>query len=198
MPPDYGVMAAGCPAMTGAGPITTTNPIYIVATGLPDCRGASPVLTVGRGTPMPFGAPTPYGGPIRYGVASAPVADAKGKAKQAWALGLAEEQAWRRRLAADVAAARGKRVLLFVHGFNNTPDAALKRADAVGAATGFDGPVIAFLGHRSARWRNIPGTRRMRAGPSLISTACWPSSPQFRTMSCWSRIRWATGSRSMR
>ncbi|MEO7690372.1 MAG: alpha/beta hydrolase [Sphingomonas sp.] len=145
VPPDYGVMAAGCPAMTGAGPITTESPVYIVATGLPDCRGASPVLTIGRGTPMPFGAPTPYGGPIRYGVASAPVAEAKGKAKQAWALGLAEEQAWRRRLAADVAASRGKRVLLYVHGFNNTPDAVLKRADEVSAATGFDGPVIAFL-----------------------------------------------------
>ena len=145
VPPDYGVMAAGCPAMTGAGPITTENPIYIVATGLPDCRGASPVLTVGRGTPMPFGAPTPYGGPIRYGVATAPVAGAKGKAKKAWALGLAEEQAWRQRLAADVAAARGKRVLLYVHGFNSAPDEALKRADEVSAAAGFDGPVVAFL-----------------------------------------------------
>lgn len=144
-PPDYGVMAARCPGLTSAGPITTTNPIYIVATGLPDCRGASPVLTVGRGTPMPFGAPTPYGGPIRYGVATAPAAAAKGKAKKAWALGLAEEQAWRRRLATDVAASRGKRVLLFVHGFNSAPDEALKRADEVSAAAGFDGPVIAFL-----------------------------------------------------
>jgi esterase/lipase superfamily enzyme len=60
-------------------------------------------------------------------------------------LGLAQEQAWGQRLAADIAKAPGKRVLLFVHGFNNTAADALSRADAIGAATGFDGPVVAFL-----------------------------------------------------
>ncbi|MEO9129761.1 MAG: alpha/beta fold hydrolase [Sphingomonas sp.] len=160
MPLDYGVAAAGCPAMTASAPITAERPIYIVATGMPDCRGASPVLTVGRGTPLPFGAPRPYGGPIRYGVETAPMpitagaapqepvaAGAKKAKKQAMlpVLGLVEEQAWRRRLAADVAKSSGKRVLLFVHGFNSAPDEALKRADEVSAAAGFDGPVVAFL-----------------------------------------------------
>jgi hypothetical protein len=40
-PPDYSVMAAGCPAMTLPGPITAPRPVYLVATGLPDCRGAA-------------------------------------------------------------------------------------------------------------------------------------------------------------
>jgi esterase/lipase superfamily enzyme len=140
-PPDYSVMAAGCPAMTLPGPITAPRPVYLVTTGLPDCRGAAPLLTVGRGTPMPFGAPTPYGGPVRYGLATAPIGP---KAKLP-VLGLSGEQAWRQRLAADIAKSPGKRVMLFVHGFNNTPASALSRADDIGAATGFDGPVVAFV-----------------------------------------------------
>jgi len=140
-PPDYGVMAAGCPAMTRQVAITAERPLYVVATSLPDCRGTSPVLTVGRGTPMPFGAPTPYDGPVRYGVAGPPRLPG-GKLA---AFDLTGAPAWRLKLRADIAASKSKRVLLFVHGFNNSPDEALSRADAIGVATGFDGPVIAFL-----------------------------------------------------
>jgi len=134
-------MAAGCPAMTRQVTITARRPLYVVATSLPDCRGAGPVLTVGRGTPMPFGSPTLYDGPVRYGVAGPPLLPG-GKLP---AFHLTGEPAWRQKLRADLAASTSKRVLLFVHGFNNSPAEALSRADAIGIATGFEGPVIAFV-----------------------------------------------------
>ena len=139
-PPDYSVLAAGCPAMTRQVTITAERPLYVVATSLPDCRGTSPILTVGRGTPVPFGAPTPYDGPVRYGIATPPPSGGKLPA-----FGLTGEPAWRQKLRADIAASKDKRVLLYVHGFNNSPTEALSRADAIGVATGFRGPVIAFL-----------------------------------------------------
>ncbi|GAA0301051.1 alpha/beta hydrolase [Sphingomonas oligophenolica] len=140
-PPNYSVMAAGCPAMTRQVAITAERLVYVVATSLPDCRGPGPVLTIGRGTPMPFGSPMPYDGPVRYGVAGPPHT-AAGKLPT---FDLTGEPAWRQKLRADIATSKSKRVLLFVHGFNNAPAEVLSRADAIGVATGFDGPVIAFL-----------------------------------------------------
>lgn len=139
-PLGYDVLAARCPALTAAGPVEASRPIYFVGSNLPDCRGPVPLLTVGRGTPMPYGSPTPYGGPVRYGVATAPTAP---KQKQP-DLALVAADAWHARLAKDLAASGG-RLLFFVHGYNNSPFAALERADLIAAAAHFDGPVVAFV-----------------------------------------------------
>ncbi|MDB5704401.1 MAG: alpha/beta hydrolase [Sphingomonas bacterium] len=135
VPPSYGPVAGPCPAHT-ADPATAANPVYFVTTGRPDCLDGTPLaLSIGRGSLRPYGAVAPS--PLRYGVATAGTAALP-------VLSLADAGAWHARLGTDLRG-KGGRVLLYVHGYNNTPAEALSQADQIALAAGFDGPVIAFL-----------------------------------------------------
>lgn len=139
IPPAYGPAAGACAAQT-ADPAAAKDPVYFVATGMPDCVADTPLsLSVLRGSFRPYGEAPPD--PVRYGVATqgAPTLPV---------LALSSATAWQDRLRRDLQAAGngGKgRVLLYVHGYNTTPSHALSMADQVAMAARFEGPVVAFL-----------------------------------------------------
>jgi hypothetical protein len=139
VPPSYGPVAGACTAQT-ADPASAANPVYFVTTGRPDCLDGKPLaLSIGRGSFGPYGAARPVA--LRYGVATAGTAALP-------VLSLADVGAWHARLSTDLRGdvrGKGGRILLYVHGYNNTPAEALSAADQIALAAHFDGPVIAFL-----------------------------------------------------
>jgi len=135
VPPSYGPPAGDC-ARHLSDPTDARDPVYFVATGMPGCAEGAPLsLTVSRGTFGEYGQKRPD--PVRYGVATAGTAKAP-------LLGLATGDAWRERLRHDLQAPP-KRILLYIHGYNNTVTEALSQADQIAMAARFDGPVVAFL-----------------------------------------------------
>lgn len=139
VPPAYGPVAGDCAKQT-ADPATAQGPIYFVVTGMPDCLADQPLsMSVGRGTFRPYGAPAPV--PIRYGFAT------PGTPKLP-TLKLSGDAAWHDRLRRDLQAPprdKAGRILLYVHGYNNSVAEALSQADQIAMAARFDGPVVAFI-----------------------------------------------------
>lgn len=135
VPPSYGPSAGTCTAQT-SDPVAAKDPVYFITTGMPACADGVPLsLSVSRGSFGEYGQKRPD--PVRYGMATA------GTATQP-VLSLATKDAWRARLTRDLQAPP-KRILLYVHGYNNTVAEALSQADQIAMAARFDGPVVAFL-----------------------------------------------------
>lgn len=135
VPPAYGPVAGDCTGQT-ADPATAQGPVYFVATGMPACLADQPLsLSVERGSFRPYGAPAIE--PIRYGFATPGTPTLPN-------LKLSADAAWHDRLRRDLQAPP-RRILLYVHGYNNTVAEALSQADQIAMAAHFDGPVVAFL-----------------------------------------------------
>jgi esterase/lipase superfamily enzyme len=102
-------------------------PIFLITSRLPDCRGASPILTKQRTDQIRYG---------RY--------KASGTRKKP---GKTEMQFRQRAYwQADLEKAVGpsRRVMVFIHGYNNYFDEIAVRTQAMRQVTGFEGPIITY------------------------------------------------------
>ena len=114
---------------------TSVDPaaLFIATSRLPDCRAPELALTLFRSERMHFG---------RFSEPQA-VKDAKGKAHTVLPLTLQGEGGWWADLAAAAAKSDG-RVLLYVHGFRETPTSSSRAAAQIARLTGFHGPVVEY------------------------------------------------------
>ena len=107
--------------------------LFIATSRLPDCRAPELALTLYRSERMHYGRFTePH-----------ELKDAKGKLRTVLPLTLQGESGWW----ADLAAAAGRndgRVLLYVHGFRETPTSSSRDAAQIARLTGFRGPVVEY------------------------------------------------------
>jgi hypothetical protein len=139
VPPAYRTAAAGCVPKNET-PAPAGDAIYFVAVGQPDCTdGKLVALSVRRGSFR--GREDPWTDPVSYGFATARTGAADTSNRPAMAL--ADRQAWHDGLQAGQTPPR--RILLYVHGYNNSAAAALAAADQIAMAARFDGPVVAFI-----------------------------------------------------
>jgi len=135
VPPAYRVSGAGCTPKMEA-PVPAREAIYFVALGDPDCAGDKLVaLSARRGSFHNLHEQAIE--PVRYGFAT------QGTEK-APVLAFAAKDAWDDGLRQSLQAPP-RRILLYVHGYNNGATAALSAADQIAAAARFDGPVVAFI-----------------------------------------------------
>lgn len=113
---------------------------YFVTSRLPDCRA------------RPFNLTDQRGDTIRYGR----IAGVESKDRYVPpALRFESEAVWRDALRGDLAASRGT-VLLYIHGFNNTPNEVATAAANIAARTALKGPVISY--HWPSRARLVSYT----------------------------------------
>jgi len=125
---DPQVYEAACPGLTkGVSAEEAATGIFIVTTRMLDCRGTRPpLLSTGRRSEPAFA------------VGVAPRAG-----RWPGAVHLTGQQDWENALGVRLRASGG-RLLLFVHGYNNTPAQVFDRTAAIVARTGFAGPAVAF------------------------------------------------------
>lgn len=121
----YAEMSRACDAAE-ASPTAPTS-LFFVSTRLPDCSTDNPVLTLGRTDK------------VRYGWASSSPTGGE------FLLSLASDTRWRQALRERLNASKSKRIILYIHGYNNTAEEALARAEAIAVAAGHDGPTIAMI-----------------------------------------------------
>lgn len=132
---DYGkvphsklVADARCNPAADASLASADQPLFVVTSRLPDCRGAAPLLTNHRGDK------------VRYGRFGTPV---KGEKGMDVPLAFAGETAWWDALK-DEANLRKGRVLLYVHGYREVFSTTAKDTAQIARMTKFDGPVIQY------------------------------------------------------
>jgi esterase/lipase superfamily enzyme len=114
-----------CPTIEAQQSPTASRPIFFVTTRETKCASGTVVLGSRR-------SPEPH-----YGSA----ADSRGRRR----LAVATWKEWWTAVDLAIRSTPARRALLYVHGYNNSTNQALDRAQAVAAATRFDGPVVVFL-----------------------------------------------------
>ncbi len=139
---DYGkvphsTLSAGprCNPETGsdkAGQGESALPYYVVTSRLPDCTGAAIVLTGWRGDK------------VRYGRFAEPETGAPSKEqRKAVPLSVSAESDWWAQVARDAQAHNG-RVLVYVHGFNESFRSSAQSTGQIARMTNFEGPVVHY------------------------------------------------------
>jgi len=122
-----------CDPPPGAAPADPALPYFVATSRLPDCRTPAVTLSSRRGDRLRFamaGAP-----PDRPGE--------KAPADSVVPLALRAEADWWGALAAAAAAQHG-RVLLYVHGFNESFVSSIRDTAQIARLTGFEGPVVHY------------------------------------------------------
>lgn len=108
------------------------RPYYVVTSRLLDCTGQTVTLTGWRGEK------------VRYGRFAEPPAEAKPKEqRKSVPLSLTAEDDWWAQVARDAAAHNG-RVLVYVHGFNESFRSSAASTGQIARMTDFEGPVVHY------------------------------------------------------
>ena len=119
-------LALPCPA-PGALDASASGPtLFVARTNRSECRDGAWVLSRERG--------------------DGPAFDLARRGEKRWAFAFDDQNKWLATLKAQAASHSGPpRVLLYIHGFNNTPDEALDRARRIALDADFKGPVVALV-----------------------------------------------------
>lgn len=115
-----------------AGQGNAALPYYVVTSRLPDCTGTAIVLTGWRGDE------------VRYGRFAEPTTDAPSKEqRQVVPLSVTAEDDWWSQVARNAQAHNG-RVLVYVHGFNESFRSSAASTGQIARMTNFEGPVVQY------------------------------------------------------
>ena len=125
--------AIGTACDNATGPTNAEQPYYLVTSRLPDCREAPVKLLQHRSREVRFAR---FGAPIKS-------VNAKGKEQRFVPTDFQERAAWWQSLGAAAKAKNG-RVLLYVHGFNESYLTNTESTAQIARLTGFDGPIIQY------------------------------------------------------
>jgi esterase/lipase superfamily enzyme len=115
-----------CPA-PGTFDASASGPtLFVARTNRSECRDGAWVLSRERG--------------------DGPAFDLARRGEKHWAFAFDDQDKWLAKLKAQATSHSGTpRVLLYIHGFNNTPDEALDRARRIALDADFKGPVVALV-----------------------------------------------------
>jgi len=114
-----------CPNVASSDWHPDSQTVFIVSSREPSCARGVMSLTNERASQLNFGEANGFGSSARFAQAD----------WDQWWLAFSER----------LKSAPTHRALIFVHGYNNSAVQALDRARAIGVATGFDGPIVAFI-----------------------------------------------------
>ena len=119
-------LARPCPA-PGTFDASASGPtLFVARTNRSECRDGAWVLSRERG--------------------DGPAFDLARRGEKHWAFAFDDQDKWLAKLKAQATSHSGTpRVLLYIHGFNNTPDEALDRARRIALDADFKGPVVALV-----------------------------------------------------
>lgn len=118
--------------LASAGQGQTALPYYVVTSRLPDCTGSAIVLTGWRSDK------------VRYGRFAEPETDSSSKEqRKAVPLAVSAESDWWAQVARDAQAHNG-RVLVYVHGYNESFRSSSASAGQIARMTNFEGPVVHY------------------------------------------------------
>jgi pimeloyl-ACP methyl ester carboxylesterase len=123
-----GRLALPCPAPGSPAAVAGSPTLFVARTNRSECRDGAWVLSRERGEGPSF--------------------DLARRGESHWAFAFGDQDTWLTALKSQAQTSShgaAPRVLVYIHGFNNTPDAALDRANRIAQDADFKGPVVALI-----------------------------------------------------